>query len=84
MIQPWNTRLRKVFQRWTLAAGFVVGQLGVMPDRPAPEPYPFVRLLPEQRDGFAPTEVVQGRRATIVLSQTLEVSSTGLCSSSLN
>lgn len=84
MSQSWNTSLRKAFQRWTLAASFVVGQVGVMPSRPAPEPYPFVRLLPERRDSFAPTEVVRGRRATIVLSEALDVSSTGACSSSLN
>lgn len=76
--------MRKAFQRWTLAAGFVVGQLGALPGRATPEPYPFVRLLPEKRDGFAPTEVVRGRRATIVLSEALDVSSRDACSSNLN
>ncbi len=64
--------LQRVFQRWTLAAGFVLGQIGTLPARPAAEPHPFVRMLPERQSGFAPTEVIGGRQ-TLILSQTLDV-----------
>ena len=84
-MRTWRASVRKAFQRWTLAAGFVVGQLGTLPGRPAAEPYPFVRLLSEPRQRFAPAEIVPGRRrATIILAHALDVSRGGGCSSSPN
>ncbi len=67
-----TARLQRVFQRWTLAAGFVLGQIGSLPARPAAEPPPFVLMLSERQSGFAPTEVIDGRQ-TLILSQVLDV-----------
>ena len=53
--------IQRVLQRWTLAAGFAVGQLGVLPTAPMHEPPAFVRVLPERRHGFAESELVGGR-----------------------
>ncbi|MDQ4099186.1 MAG: hypothetical protein M3121_01640 [Chloroflexota bacterium] len=64
--------LQRLFQRWTLAAGFVLGRIGTLPARPAVEPHPFVLMLSEPQSGFAPTEVIDGRQ-TLILSQVLDV-----------
>ncbi len=64
--------LQRLFRRWTLAAGFVLGQIGAVPARSAAEPHPFVLMLSERQSGFAPTEVIDGRQ-TLILSQVLDV-----------
>ena len=64
--------LQRIFQRWTLATGFVLGQIGTLPARPAAEPHPLVLMLSERRTEFAPTEVIDGRQ-TLILSQVLDV-----------
>lgn len=83
----WSRRAswRTACQRWAFAASFALGQLGALPGRATQEPYPYVRLVSDLPDGFAPSELIRRRhRATIILSHPLEVAHGDQCSSNPN